>query len=153
MLSKNEVYKLPPQLKWYQLSYLILIIFLISLPFAFINSFTSTFITLSILIGLPIFFFTAWGDRNVSFVFDYSKLAINTGIFSRESKIIPYDKVQNIKIKSGLLSSMFGLSRVSIWTASPDQAVGDREEARPNGFLILSKGDAQLLSSIALKSS
>lgn len=104
--------------------------------------------TLFILIGLPILFFTTWGDRNVSFVLDDLKLTINTGIFSRESKIIPYDKVQNVKIKSGILSGLFGLSRINIWTASRDQAAHGKVEARADGYLILNKEDSKLLAEI-----
>lgn len=150
MLNANEVYKVPSSLKWYQLTYLVIIAIIISIPFGFGGKFFGALWLLGIFFVLPFWLFMLMADRAISYTYDDNRLTINSGILSKQSNNIPYPNVQNVKINTGLLMNLFGLAGISIWTASQGQ-IGSRRNSKPDGYLKLNKEDAQQLEEIILR--
>ena len=150
MLNKNQVNHLPKILKWYQLAVLILIALILSGLFSMMpqGNFWGVFWVLMIFPMLPIYIFALLQNNAVSFVFDDDKITINRGIVAKSNKILPFDKVQNVHVKTGALMSMFGLAQISIWTASQSQ-IGS-QGTKPDGRIKLEKEDAKLLAETIL---
>jgi len=88
-----------------------------------------------------------------SFTVTELNITINSGIIVRKSKTIDFVRIQNVDVVSNPFQMIFGISRVDIWTASPNQSqvstvmVGGvprtRTINRPEGMLYLLKQDAQ----------
>lgn len=152
MLNANKVYKVPDILKWYQLTSLILISFIIAFPFALTGSYLNAFKIILIIFVLPVWIFLLIDNRAISFYFDENKLTITKGIFFKKITSIPYTNIQNITIKSGMLLAVFDLSTIQIWTASQGQLTRKRNND-PDGRLKLIKDDAINLNEIILQKS
>ncbi len=152
MLNKNELNHLPKILKWYQFTTLVIMALIFALIFSFIpnSSFWGIFWGFFIILVLPIFIILMIENHAITFVFDDDKITINSGVVAKSSKIMPFDKVQNVNVKTGALLGTFGLSEISIWTASQSQ-MGNQGETKPDGKLKLKKEDSKILAEIILK--
>ncbi len=158
MVELNTQNKLPKKVKWYVLTkivlFLFLISFLISLPLSLLSKhgFSYIFWFLAIFVGLPsfIYLFIYYGLLN--FVVENDKITINSGIIIKHSKSIPFDRVQSVNNVRGILTRIFGLTRVSIWTSSPEQIrIHEKESThRPDGRLELNNYDAEWLKNFIL---
>lgn len=148
MINKNEVNHLPMAVRFYQLIFLLIIVLIISLPFSPLwGSYTGALKFFIFLFLIPLFIFCLFTDHAVSFIIDDQKITINRGIIFKNIKIIPFNNIQNINIKKGLLLRMFGLANIEIWTASQSQT-NPKNEKRSDGFLRLSTEDAQTIAKI-----
>src|SRR5580704_12453920 len=78
-----------------------------------------------------------------SFVLSDKSITINRGLFFRNSSTIRFDRIQDVRGSRGPLLSAFGLEAIALWTASPDQRVGNSK--RPDGQLFLTVDDAEWL--------
>ncbi len=78
-----------------------------------------------------------------SFVVTDRNLTIDSGVLSRTSNVIRYDRIQDVSTRRDPLHALLGLKSVDIWTASPDQFAGSRR--RPEGHLVLDTDDADWL--------
>jgi len=78
-----------------------------------------------------------------SFVLSDKSITINRGLLFRDSSTIRFDRIQDVRGSRGPLLSAFGLEAIALWTASPDQRVGNSK--RPDGQLYLNVGDAEWL--------
>lgn len=152
MIITNDVHKAPAILKWYQLTYLIVISFLLSLPFGFVGTFLDAFRVIVMIFALPIWIFLLLRDRAISYYFDDNKVTIIKGILFKEMNTIPFQNIQIVTIKTGLLLNLFGLSAISIWTASLSQRAG-KHNNEPDGYLKLRSEDAAHLQEIILQKS
>jgi len=83
------------------------------------------------------------------FLFTYEitqqAITINSGILFRQHETINFNRIQVIDNERGPLLMIFGLTRVEIWTASPDQVSvsghGTRQPA-PDATIYLKKRSA-----------
>ncbi len=145
MMNLNTQIKLPPRIRWYWLTIIILIL----LPFLLF--FLFAFFVLAIL-ALPVFLYLLLFYKYFTFVINENKITINSGIIIKNSQSIPFNRVQNIRNVRGILSRIFGLSKVSIWTSSPEQikAYGGSTTHKPDGILYLITEDANWLKDFIL---
>jgi len=154
MLPQNTSNKLPKSLKWYALARLILLLFVISLPFIIFdkNAWLSIFYPILLFLGLPIWIYVILSYKFVSFVIAENVITINSGIIFKRSNTMAFDRVQNTDNSRGPLSMLFGLSKLSIWTASPSQIHIEkgRSKNRPEGTLWLKTVDADELKNFIL---
>ena len=86
-------------------------------------------------------------DNAISFIVDDQKITINRGIIFKNTKIIPFNNIQNIHIKRGFLLRIFGLAGIEIWTASQSQS-NKKNEKKPDGYLKLKTIDTQTIAGI-----
>ncbi len=112
----------------------------------------ATFLGLMIVIGGPIFLYSALSFKYTSFVVDTTKIVINSGIVFKKSMAIPFDRVQNVDCNKGPVLGLFGLSKVNIWTASPNQISmrGRSSSSKPDGSLAIPTEDAVWLQNLVL---
>src|SRR5580658_380494 len=78
-----------------------------------------------------------------SFVVTDRNITINSGVLQRNSNTIRFDRIQDVNTSRDPLHMLLGLTSVSIWTASPDQRVGNSK--RPDGLIVLEADDADWL--------
>ena len=146
-MNLNISLKMPNRVKFYYLIKLILLtlfaIFLFSLPGSRIFRLIMTWLIV-FFIDVPVFIYLLLDYRNFSFIVKDNDIIVNSGILTKRSKLIPFDKIQNIDLKSGLLIRLFGLTRVNIWTSSPAQIKirNKQSEHTPDSFITLDAEDA-----------
>ena len=127
-----------------------IVIFLISLLMLGTGKFSDVigvFFVLSITIGAPYSLFFFFRIRGYSFVVTENSITQNYGIITKKSETVSFDKIQNIKSSSGILNRLFNLTQLTIWTASPSQAVinNGTSQNEPNIILLLDSTDADWL--------
>lgn len=81
--------------------------------------------------------------RSLSFVLTDKNISINSGMLFRNSCTIRFDRIQDVRVMRDPLHLILGLRSVAIWTASPDQRVGNAK--RPDGQLVLEADEAEWL--------
>lgn len=140
MFTIDTEYKAAKSFVSYQNTWLV-IIAIITLP-------------LNILFFLPLIILslisisTVLQYRNFSFMLDARQIILKSGVFTKRQNSIPFDTVQNVNLESGILMRAFGISRVEIWTSSPEQIQihsdrsGSHSENRPTGTIYLAHEDA-----------
>lgn len=109
-------------------------------------SFTATIPAIVvIIIGIIIPFWSILWYMTFSYIVADQNVTINSGVLFRQSKVIDFNKIQNVDNTRGPIQMMFGLTSVNIWTASEDQFVrsGRNTVMRPEGRLYLSIQDAE----------
>jgi membrane protein YdbS with pleckstrin-like domain len=154
MIPLNTPEKLPTGLKWYALAKLVAVLFLISIVFMFFgeNVWWPMFLFMLFIIGLPVWIYAILSYKYVSFVVAENTLTINSGIFVKHSNAIPFNQVQNATNTKGPLASLFGFSKLNIWTASPSQIQVQRgnTDNKPTGMLVIKFTDAEWLKGFIL---
>ena len=58
---------------------------------------------------------------------DEDDVTISSGVVSKQQRVIPFDRIQDVSIEQGLLARLFGLAKVGFETGS---AGGDENEAK-----------------------
>jgi membrane protein YdbS with pleckstrin-like domain len=81
--------------------------------------------------------------KSLSFVLTDKNISISSGVLFRNSCTIRFDRIQDVRVMRDPLHLMLGLRSVAIWTASPDQRVGNAK--RPDGLLVLETDEADWL--------
>jgi uncharacterized membrane protein YdbT with pleckstrin-like domain len=144
--------KLPKTYLWFVFIKMILLFLLISLPFFLVHFWLGMFWLILIIIGIPVMITIFINYKNTSFILEKGKITIYWGIITKKSSTIPFNNIQNVETSSGLLARMFGIAKVSIWTASPSQIEVHRGESenKPDQFLFLKTKDAEFLKSFVL---
>jgi len=79
-----------------------------------------------------------------SFVLTDRSITIDSGVLFRRSCTVRFDRIQDIDSIRDPLHMLLGLKSVAIWTASPDQRVGNAN--RPDGLIVLEAHTADWLS-------
>lgn len=154
MIKINNLTKLPKEVKLYWLFKIILL-----MVFPFLFSLVSLLVILKLkflfllviflgfflFIVLPIVFLLLLYYKFFSFLLEEDKITINYGLVVKHSKSIPFQTIQKVENVRGILDSFFGLSKVNIWTASPEQinvyegTSGHKPEA--SLFLLIKDGE------------
>lgn len=158
MISLNTPTKLPSKIRWYWLTKIIILIFFISLifsfPFMFLteNALSNLFKILLIVIGLPLFLYLLLYYNSFKFIIEDTKITINSGVIIKNSKSISFNIVQNVENVRGILHRVFGISKVNIWTSSPEQirAYKGSTTHKPDGSLDLIIKDGDWLKNFIL---
>jgi uncharacterized membrane protein YdbT with pleckstrin-like domain len=60
-----------------------------------------------------------------SFILTDRTINIDSGFFTQRSRVIRFDKIQDVEARRGVLCMLLGLKSVTIWTASLDQIRGN----------------------------
>jgi membrane protein YdbS with pleckstrin-like domain len=81
--------------------------------------------------------------KSLSFMLTDKSISINSGVLFRSSSTIRFDRIQDVRVMRDPLHLILGLKSVAIWTASPDQRVGNTK--RPDGLLVLETDEADWL--------
>jgi uncharacterized membrane protein YdbT with pleckstrin-like domain len=125
----------------------IFFISLITLATGKISDAVVAFFVLSLMIGVPYSLFFILRIKSYSFVVTENSITQNYGIITKKSETVNFDKIQNIKSSSSILNRLFGLTQLTIWTASPSQAVinNGTSQNEPNIILLLDSADANWL--------
>ncbi|MGB6310169.1 MAG: PH domain-containing protein, partial [Steroidobacteraceae bacterium] len=79
-----------------------------------------------------------------SFILTDRTVTIDSGVFFQSTRVIRFDKIQDVEAKRGLLLMLLGLKSVAIWTASLDQVRGNTR--RPDGLIVLDTDTADWLA-------
>ena len=151
MINIKEETKFSLKAKYYVLTYLLLAVFLLAIVFSAMgnNNFFGTFFVLVIVFCLPIYIYISILYNCLSFIVDENNITINSGIIVKKSTVIPFDKIQSINSRHGILMGMFAITNLDIWTSSQAQiSINNGNSAtKPDGNLILSIEDAEWLKS------
>jgi uncharacterized membrane protein YdbT with pleckstrin-like domain len=117
--------------------------------------FFPVFLILVIFLGLPLFLYLLLFYNSFTFIAEENKITINSGVVVKRSKSIPFSIIQNVENVRGLLHRVFGLSRVDIWTSSPEQikAYKGSTTHKPDGSLDLIVEDGEWLKNFILNKS
>lgn len=154
MVNLNTQNKLPSMIKWYILTKIILIVFVVSLPLLFFSKgvWPLVFLLCLVFIGLPAFVYFFLYYKFLTYVVEDNKITINFGVIIKRSNSISFDKVQNVENIRGILSQLFGISKVNIWTSSPEQIDVRQAETfhKPAGSLELTAIDGEWLKNFIL---
>ncbi len=153
MINLKQATELPSKVRTYYIARALSILFSVSLPFLIAGAsiWFGVFLVLEGFIGLPFVIYIYLNYQNSFFVVDDEKVTISHGVVAKHSKTIPFSRVQNVRIVSGLARQMFDIASVEIWTASVGQAGASLEHAdqgmfkHPDGYLLLDVKDAQWL--------
>ena len=146
MINLNTPNKLPSKIRWY---WLVKIIILILLPGLFWHP---LFWILTIFFGFPIFIYLLLFYNSFGFTVEDNKITINSGVIIKKSKSIPFNTIQNVENVKGVLYRIFGLSKVDIWTSSPEQirAYKGSTTHKPDGSIDLITEDGDWLKNFIL---
>jgi uncharacterized membrane protein YdbT with pleckstrin-like domain len=155
MFKINTENKLPLSLRWYVLAKIALLFFIFSLIFIVFgkNIWLYTFFFLFVFFGLPLWLYLIFSFKFVSFLITENTITISSGIFLKKSETISFDKIQNCNTSRGILSKIFNLSKLNIWTASPSQIHIERGNSsnNPEQFLWLNVEDADWLKNFIFR--
>jgi len=107
-------------------------------------------------VGIPLLFYIFLYIKNFSFVFDQEKITVNSGILIKRSKTISFKNIQSVETITGIVEKFFNISRLEIFTASPQQIFsleGQEKRAKhlPDVTLYLLIEDAQFLKNFILE--
>lgn len=121
MIDKSVKNKIPSTYLWYAFIKTILLLWLISLPFSLAGHGMDAFRVIFGLFGIPVLIYIYLSYKNFSYMIDDGKITTFSGILSKRTKTIPFNTIQNIETDSGLISRMFNITEINIWTSSPSQ--------------------------------
>lgn len=156
MMNLNVPLKMPNKVLLYYLLRIIVLTFCLFIIFSLpgIQILRSVIVWLMIFfINIPVFIILFLQYINFSFIIKDNDITVKSGILVKRSKLIPFDRVQNVELKSGLLMRSLGLTKVNIWTSSPAQIkIRNKEsEHTPDSFIILYAEDAIWLQNFISK--
>jgi len=155
VIRLNIPTKLPLIGKWYILTKSTLVLLLPFFPLLLVdNTIVSIlFLFYIIFIYLPVVTILFLDYKFFNFIVENDKIIINSGIIIKRSNSFLFDKVQNVEITRGALMRLFGISKVNIWTSSPEQIQVYQEKTvyRPAGGLILATADSEWLKNSILR--
>jgi len=151
----NTELKLPKKLRWLVLVQLLLLALVISFPVALFGGGSAgvgVFIFFTVWIVLPIWLYKVASFNCISFTVTDGVLTINSGIIVKHSNTISFAQIQNITNTKGPITGWFGLSKLSVWTASPAQVRVQKgtTEHRPTGMLWLKTANAEWMKNFIL---
>jgi uncharacterized membrane protein YdbT with pleckstrin-like domain len=82
-----------------------------------------TFLTLGVLALAGLWLIAVWiGWRSTTYTLTDQRIKIETGVFGRQEKVIPIDRVQDCTTRMSLLGRMLGYGRVEIDAAGAQGA-------------------------------
>ena len=82
--------------------------------------------------------------RWFSFTLTDRTINIDSGVIIQSSRVVRFDKIQDVETRQGLLLRALDLKSVAIWTASLDQVRGNKR--RPDGLIVLEADTADWLA-------
>lgn len=108
-----------------------------------------TFVVLYAVLLLVIVFFLRIGFKKKGYAFRNHDVLYRSGVIATNSMVIPYNRVQHVALHEGLISRIFGLAKIEIFTAggnSSDLEIPGipKEEAENIKQLLMGKIQKQL---------
>lgn len=112
----------------------------------------TSLLSLIIFTAGPFYLYVFIKIKSISWIVDENKITINSGIITKESTSIPLINIQNANLNRGPFCSLFNLSNLNIWTASPNQIHTERgnSTSSPSASLFLLTPDAEWLKNFLL---
>ena len=109
----------------------------------------TTFIFIYLVLLLVTLFFLRIGFKKKGYAFRNHDVLYRSGVIATNSMVIPYNRVQHVALHEGLISRIFGLAKVQIFTAggsSSDLEIPGipKEEAENIKQLLMGKIQKQL---------
>lgn len=109
----------------------------------------TTFIILYVVLLLVIVFFLRLGYKKKGYAFRHHDVLYRSGVIATNSMVIPYNRVQHVALHEGMVSRLFGLAKIEIFTAggnSSDLQIPGipKEEAENIKQLLMGKIQKQL---------
>jgi len=158
MIKLGEKTKFPPRFKWYIFSKIMapaVLAALVYLPWSISSEVLGSL--MGMVVAAFLFFSLLWWGYFVlvykfsDIVVDDGRLTFNSGILTRRSKTVAFDRVQNVDVATGFIAAMFDISEISVWTASPGQASSAANpDSCPEGTFYLTRADAEWLRNFIL---
>jgi len=133
MMNLNIPLKMPKKVLLYYLLRIIILTFCLFIIFSLpgIRMIRSIIVWLMMFfINIPIFIILFLKYINFSFIIEDNDITVKSGILVKRSKLIPFGRIQNVELKSGLLMRFLSLTRVNIWTSSPAQIKIRNEQSK-----------------------
>jgi uncharacterized membrane protein YdbT with pleckstrin-like domain len=123
MIEVGVKTKLPSAVRSYLLAVIVLLCLVISSPLLLFGQtvWLGFFIVALVLFGIPFAVYASIDIAMTSFVVKDDSITTDSGILFRRSKAIAYANVQSVETVSNMLSTLFGVSSINIWTASQNQ--------------------------------
>lgn len=151
----NTALKMPNKVLLYYLLRIVLLTFCLFIMFSLpgIRIIRSAIIWFFIIfINIPVFIILFLKYINFSFIIKNDDITVKSGILIKKSKLIPFNRVQNVELKSDLLMRFLGLTRANVWTSSPAQIEirNRKSEHTPDSAIILYAEDATWLQNFIL---
>jgi uncharacterized membrane protein YdbT with pleckstrin-like domain len=82
-----------------------------------------TFLSLGVVALALLWLIVVWiGWRSITYTLTDQRITIQTGVFSRQEKIIPVDRVQDCTTRQSIFGRMFGYGRVEVDAAGAQGA-------------------------------
>lgn len=152
MITLNAVTHYSKQVYFREISPILIVIFLISLLGAGSGGFFPIFFSLLYVIGIPYTIYHIVKINNISFIVNEDSITKNYGVLTKRSNTLTFDKIQNIDSVISIFSSLFNLTKLNIWTASPSQTVISKGSSQnnPDIVLTLDRTDADWLKNFIL---
>lgn len=152
MITLNTLTHYSKQVYFREISPILIVIFFISLSGAGSGGFLPIFFSFLFVIGLPYAIYKIIKINNISFVVNENSITKNYGVLTKRSNTLTFDKIQNINGVTSMFSSLFNLTKLNIWTASPSQTVISKGSSQnnPDIVLTLSLTDAEWIKNFIL---
>lgn len=149
MIKENVINRFNPKLKQYLMAHVIGIIVLLTLAFSLtdLSKLLRNFLILLIALALPAYGFIVLVFNHWSYLIKDNDITINSGIIFKKSKTIALNAILNVTQKQGPLMSLFGITNLGLWTASPSQLNIKNANSinSPEGVIYLSNEEAKEL--------
>jgi len=106
-----------------------------------------------LIIFLISYIYSYYWLKNLNFAFDQEKGTLVTGVLGRETKIVYYNRIQNIKVDQSFYERIFGVNTVGIETAGDSGVVQNGKTTVKSLFAIpgLRKQEAENLKNFLLE--
>lgn len=153
MIEKSIKNEMPSSYLWYAFVKISLLLWLITLPFSLTGHGMDAFRVVFGLFGIPIFIYLYLSYKNFSYIIDDDKITTYTGILSKRTKTISFNTIQNVETDSGIISRIFKIAEINIWTSSPSQIEINRGDSnnKPDISFYLSIEDSGKVRDIIYK--
>lgn len=150
MIEKSVKNKIPINYFWYAFVKITLLLWLVTIPFSIAGAGPEAYKVIFWLFGVPILLYLYLSYKNFSYMIDDNKITTYSGILSKRTKTIAFSTIQNIETNSGVISRIFKISGINIWTSSPSQIEIRRGESdnRPDMSFYLSIEDAEKIKDV-----
>ena len=127
-LQPNTEIYYPKRYLWYKLIGVILVLIAVLLVAIYYDEYDFLWRVFFMFLVLSVFYalFLYWFYINTTFSFDDKRITKRSGILNKQSTVIQFDRIQNIKLRSDIIMRLFNISIIEIWTASQSQLSLDK---------------------------
>lgn len=152
MITLNTVTHYSKQVYFREISPILIVIFFISLLSSGSSGFFPVFFSFLFVIGIPYAIYNIVKINSISYTVNENSITKNYGVLTKRSNTLTFNNIQNINSVTSMFSSLFNLTKLNIWTASPSQTVISKGSSQnhPDIVLTLNHVDADWLKNFIL---